>query len=837
MAGFIANHFSSIDRYLLHEVRSVEKFSELPSLILCHSPTEIAFLKLFLSDCQCVANNFHFYTFDTFISEILTNFFPHDRIIRIADLKLLAHNKPIQSHVLSQFFLEENFVTQRKIGSNTLATLQSLEQHIQALNWKIPRQALEKITANLPKLFKKCILFGFSPRDHLRNSFLKLLQKIVHHVTFFVFDWEDPEWVTSKLLENFFGPCENICKNTPGNSLIFQTNFAIVDDSLDAVTHIQRLISSQITSEKIGIICPSPSFAALVAHHLKASQIPFHSEFPMPTFSSRDNLVFAWCQWQMKNNWESFVSFCNFLQYYDPNLFPQGIDICKILNEAFDAYPAMHTQDLADFSKNLCLKNIVKSYPMLPENGPFHEFSQKTSPVIPEIVKLNQCFPRNFYVTKKAFLDYVRNYYFESKPSSHGTYPASIFLLDFPSATHLQFDKIIIFFQDISSFACFPIPSLQAKNIYHIAIKSSIAKGFMECYLIHRGKILDVNEMQSIYFPQKKNLQNHCKQYALLRKIHQIRNDSHSDFGIFEYTLPEIQCYSLPITAIERAYSAPEEVWYRHILKNNHRQLLFEKNKFEGILTHNFLHYSDYFFPSFKQFQQHIALKKQYFRQKFASILSQMLLLETLESAEEKASIIAKKLTAFERFSFIIHELDLCTPTTLSEGISIPLHGRIDCILSQYPFRKTFHEDNAKNNTLLIDFKAGTTSQNDLQNLIKKFTNLPQSLAGLQLVLYGLMLRTLGYKNIQILALNSDPYDRTEPIPLDAIIVNENFDFIRKYLKTLLVDGILGYGEPHPFGKTYSPSPITTLPPHVKAIQNKRQRIFCSSMANELKKL
>ncbi|MDR1366519.1 MAG: PD-(D/E)XK nuclease family protein [Puniceicoccales bacterium] len=830
MAGFIANHFASMDRHLLREIRSVENFSELPSLILCHSSIEITFLKLFFSDRQCAFNNFHFHTFDTFISEILTKFFPHDHIIRIADLKLLAHNKQIQSHVLSQFFLEENFATQRKISSNTLATLQLLERQIQALNWKIPHRALEKITANLPKLFKKCILFGFSSRDYWRNSFFKLLQKIAHHVTFFVFDWEDSEWATSKLLENFFGPSENIYENT--NSLIFQTNFTIVDDSMDAATHIQRLISSQKIRENVGIICPSPSFATLVAHHLKASQIPFHNEFPMPIFSPRDNLVFAWFQWQMKNNLESFVDFCNFLQYSEPNLFPQGVDICKILNKTFDDYPAIHAQDLTDFSESLCLKNIIEYYPMLPESGPFHEFSKKTSPIIPEIVELNQYFPRNFHVTKKAFLDYVRGHYFEPKPSPHGSYPASIFLLDLPSATHLQFDKIIIFFQDISSFTYFPISSLRAKNMHYIAMKSNIAQGFTECYQTHMGKMLDVSAMQNIYLPQREVLRNHRKQYVLLKKIHQIRNDNHSEFGAFEYTLPEIQSYSLPITAVERAYSAPEEIWYRHILKNNHRQLLFEKSKFEGILTHNFLHYFDYFFPSFKQFQRHIDLKKQYFRQKFANILSQMLLLETLESAEEKALTIAKKLTAFEHFSFIIHEVDLLAPITLPEGILLPFHGRIDCILSQYPFRKTFHEDNAQNNILLIDFKTGTTSQNDLRNLVKKFTNLPQSLAGLQLVLYGLMLRTLGYQNIQILALNSDPYDHAEPLPLDAIIINENFKFIQKYLKILLVDGVLGYGEPHPFSKMHFPLPIATLPPSAEAIQSKRQRIFRSPMAN-----
>ncbi|MDR1907140.1 MAG: PD-(D/E)XK nuclease family protein [Puniceicoccales bacterium] len=826
MPGFISNHFASIEKHLLQEIHSAEKFPELSSLILCHSPIEIEFLKQFFSAHQCPFDNFYFHTFDAFTSEILNKFLPECPITSLSDLKFLAHNKQFRGElpILSQFFLEENFETQRNINPNTFAALQSLKQQIQELDWQTPQQALKKITNYSSKLFQKCILFGFSSRDHFYTSLLKLLQKIAHHVTFFTFDCGDSELVTIELLEKFFGPAENIREIFPK----YQPHFAIVDDPIDAATYIQQLISFQKTQENTGIVCLSPSFATLVAHNLETSHIPFYNNFPTPIVSARDNLVFTWRQWQMKNDRESFIQFYNFLQYLDPNLSSQRIDIYKVLKKIFADYPALHVQDLADYSKNPFLKNILEHYPMLPENGLLSEFVNKTNPVIPEIAKIEKYFPQNFPVTREAFLNYAFDVYLESKPSLSKVHAASTFLLDPLSASQLVFDKIIVFFQDISNSIPFPTSSLQAKNVHFIALKSNISPNFIECYQAYTGKILDPSAMQSItkYFPQKEISQNHRKLYDSLKKIHQARNDENLSFGAFECTIPEIQNYPLPITAIERAYAEPEEIWYRYVLKNDRPQLLFEKSKFEGILSHDFLRWPNHSFPSFQSLQQYIFTRKQFFQQKFANILSQTLIQEAIESSEIRAYIIAKKLTAFEHFPFIINEVDLHAPITLSDGNSIPLHGRIDCILSQYPFRKTFHRDNASNNILLVDFKTGTTSQNDLQKLVKTFTNLPQSLTGLQLVLYGLMLRSLGYQNIQLLILNGDPYDHGEPLRLEMIIASENFKFIQKYLKILLVDGIFGHSQPHPFSKTCFSPPIATLSPNSKIIQSKREQLF-----------
>jgi hypothetical protein len=88
------------------------------------------------------------------------------------------------------------------------------------------------------------------------------------------------------------------------------------------------------------------------------------------------------------------------------------------------------------------------------------------------------------------------------------------------------------------------------------------------------------------------------------------------------------------------------------------------------------------------------------------------------------------------------------------------------------------------------------------------------------------MIRTLGYKNIQLLILNGDPYDNTDPVHLNAIIDSENFKFIQNYLKTLLIDGIFGYNEANPFTKTHFSPPIATIPLNLEIIQAKRKKFL-----------
>lgn len=171
-------------------------------------------------------------------------------------------------------------------------------------------------------------------------------------------------------------------------------------------------------------------------------------------------------------------------------------------------------------------------------------------------------------------------------------------------------------------------------------------------------------------------------------------------------------------------------------------------------------------------------------------------------------------------------ECDLRSTFSLEDGTTVPLHGRADCILSQFPLRRQFHKGNADNRLLVIDFKTGSATQSDLQKLAKPFTALPPSLSGLQLVLYGLILENFGYKNIELSILNGDPYEQPEPIALRSITQSENFSFIKNFLKNLIVKGIFGYGENNLFLGRHFPSPIAAIPPNNAAIREKRKKLF-----------
>jgi hypothetical protein len=190
------------------------------------------------------------------------------------------------------------------------------------------------------------------------------------------------------------------------------------------------------------------------------------------------------------------------------------------------------------------------------------------------------------------------------------------------------------------------------------------------------------------------------------------------------------------------------------------------------------------------------------------------------------AYILAEKITQFDAYSFMASEIDLRSTVHLRDGSPITPYGRADCILSEMPFHRQFHRDNAQNHLLVIDLKTGATSQSDLIKLAKPTPHLPNSLTGLQLVLYGLILENIGYKFIKLLILNGDPYDQGEPIELRAITQSENFVFIENFLKKLLIDGTFGYGEKNPFLRSHFTPPIATIPPENAVIQEKRRKLF-----------
>ncbi|MDR1303385.1 MAG: PD-(D/E)XK nuclease family protein, partial [Puniceicoccales bacterium] len=461
-------------------------------------------------------------------------------------------------------------------------------------------------------------------------------------------------------------------------------------------------------------------------------------------------------------------------------------------------------------------------------------FVKKTTPILPEIREKTSHFPPDLNVKKSAFLAYALAVHRAAKPLAKEPFFCPIFIVDMATATRLHFEHVVAFCDKTApNDAAAPdnfenlFPLLSAKFLHLIAEKNNIPTYFAQQYQTTRRQTLDASAIQMLsrsfaapaadYDPAP---------YEILSKINAQRNNELENFGPFEYTAggPDMENLSIPVTAIERAFADPEAIWYRYVAQNDRPPLRFEKQKFDGIFTHSLLQWPSEIRPTPEAFRAHIAQKQKHRQHILEQFSPGLLLRDALNS--ENPYILAEKIAQWDDFPFMASECDLRSTFSLEDGTTVPLHGRADCILSQFPLRRQFHKGNADNRLLVIDFKTGSATQSDLQKLAKPFTALPPSLSGLQLVLYGLILENFGYKNIELSILNGDPYEQPEPIALRSITQSENFSFIKNFLKNLIVKGIFGYGENNLFLGRHFPSPIAAIPPNNAAIREKRKKLF-----------
>ncbi|MDR1435271.1 MAG: PD-(D/E)XK nuclease family protein [Puniceicoccales bacterium] len=823
MAGFISNNFSSIKNELLSAISQIDPLAPLPSLILCHSSIGIKFLKYLLAQRQIPLANVHFHTFHTLIGKLFTSYFPQEHIVRYEDIKFLAQNEAIlpNPHALAKAFLEPS---KSKIHSAFEKAIDSLGQQIALLRWTSPDQALKKMIPMAQATFSTCILYGYSSRENYSSDFLTLIKKISQNVLFFAFDRGDQERDTFEKLEAHFGKGENIYKNVENH----ETHFSIVGDSIDGARYCGALISDVDKTKTVAVVCSSDVCAKLVAHELSTRNIRHHNGFQMSTADPGDHFIFAWYSYQLFGDLEHFLFFLDLVALEDPPRLSGNY--YAYLSHLFHRYPIHSIERLAPSIEDPQIVEILRSYPLLPEGGPMDEFVRKTIPLIPEIGAQTHHFHSNLPVRKEAFLEYALAVYGNAKPSRKEPFYAPIFIGDPYSATQFHFDHLILLGKDIAKNnetaeddlgTLFPF--LSADTIHLIAEKNNIPTHFAQQYQAIHRQILNPQAIQLLVKSFTICDEIDPKKYECLGQINGQRSDESSDFGSFEYVREEGEILSLPITAIERAFTDPEEIWYRHVLKNDRPLLQFDGTKFAGIFTHQFLKWPSEIRPSLEAFKAHITQKQRQLQGTLSKYSPGLLLQKAMEVGD--AYVLAEKIAQLDTFPFLVSEVELRSAVFL-DGRAIPLHGRVDCILSKFPFRKQFHGDNGSNSILVIDLKTGSTTQGDLLKLMKPFSDLPVSLAGLQLVLYGLILENLGYKNIQLLICNADPYDRGEPITLRAIEQSENFPFIQNFLKKLLGNGIFGYGEENPFLQGHFPAPIATIPPKNRIIREKRRKLF-----------
>ncbi|MDR0590728.1 MAG: hypothetical protein LBG09_02660 [Puniceicoccales bacterium] len=830
MPGFVANSFADIEGEFLQIVSRFDPLSPLPSAIICPSAVEIKFVKYFFATQQISLANAHFYTSQTLMAALWGQIFPGEHIMDGRDIKLLVQNGGFfgDHRVLAKIFLEE---FPAEIDACLQKVINFLTQQCVNFRWSTPRQALQKMAAAAQPIFESCVLLGYSSPNPSPSDFLAFVKKLSKNVIYFTFNRNDGERNTLNALEMTFGRAQNI-ENISQKRENFNTKFSIVGDSVDAARCCSTALAAAEIAGTTAIICSADAHAQLVAHELDALRIPYHSGFSRKIFDATDSVVSAWYQFQLHGNFECFLHFLDIIRAQ--NRLPFSGDDYKYLSFLFHRYPIDSVERLAPWIEDPQINAILLRYPLLPGRATVDEFVQKTAPIFPEIREKISHFPSDFCVQKGAFLEYVLAVHRAAKPPAKEPFFCPIFIVDMPTATRLHFEHIIVFCDKTApNDAAAPdnfedlFPLLSAKNLHLIAEKNNIPIYFAQHYKnIHR-QILDAPAIQMLsrffVFPAA---DYDPAPYEILSKINAQRSNKLENFGPFEYAAGSLDTenLSIPITAIERAFTDPEAIWYRYVAQNDRPPLRFEKQKFDGIFTHSLLHWPSEIRPTREAFRAHIAQKQKHRQHILEQFSPGLLLRDTLNG--ENPYILAEKIVQWDDFPFMASECDLQSTFPLENGITIPLHGRADCILSQFPLRRRFHKDNADNRLLVIDLKTGSATQSDLLKFAKPFAGLPPSLSGLQLVLYGLILENFGYKNIRLLILNGDPYERAEPIALRSITQGENFPFIKNFLKNLIVKGIFGYGESNSFQGRHFSSPAAVIPPNNAVIREKRKKLF-----------
>ena len=778
MPGFFADHFRSIEQKFLQTVQQFDELTPEPHLILCQSSIEIKYLKQFVLHHLRHITHAEWLTFDALIAHFKQNINDSQHIITLSELRFLVKNLNLSCHL-------ENLAASLGFFINHDATSDqtTILNEIRRLNWITPKEFLLKHRNNTKKIFHHCLLFGYSSHSTYDNFWLQFLKQICHDICYFSFDYGDSELPIFERLESLFGeglPCYD------GQNHFSQKHFTAVQG--DPLHYALSVLSKE---KSCAMICFSETDAAIISEKLNQRGIAHHDYFRHLVHSEQTLFFYAWYHWQQDL---SIDSFCKF---YTLNQKKSTIDIYKLFADVFSKYPTNNFETLIQNIKNQELTSFLNVYPLLPQNGPWSQFINSITHVAPEIFEnYRNLFPEDYPVTKPAFLKLIQSIYDYNRQHSNEPFFSPIYIIDPLSASQLHFDIAFIFFNNdtaIDTFTSQFLSNIDSEKCYFLS--------HLPCATFCKNLNATFNCAQEI-------IENNPQKFLELQQAQKERADPENLSSEFAYNFNET--ITLPATAIERAYVNPEEIWYRYVAKASRETLKFEPLKYLGIFTHQYLAWKHSHFPTYDELKNNIAEKFDQNIKNFSSTLPNTLLERSLNTTS--ALRIARKLCTIENFPYISSEINLNSTVVLSDGSRILCYGRADAILSQLPFRNTFHQNNSENAIVVVDYKTGATAQNDIAAFTKPFQRLPLSLSGIQLILYGLILRSIGYKHIQLLIIDTNPYTSSDSITLDQAL-SENLPFIERYLKTVILHGQLGYTTINPFSKTSFTRPIAEIPP------------------------
>lgn len=243
--------------------------------------------------------------------------------------------------------------------------------------------------------------------------------------------------------------------------------------------------------------------------------------------------------------------------------------------------------------------------------------------------------------------------------------------------------------------------------------------------------------------------------------IYNTRRDSSIPFDHYSFSLkePHSSFLEIPCKAWEDIIKTPGAAWYKHVLKLSPWSQDFEKDV-STLAQGNWVH--DWLALDNKNASQLSAINLTALVNKKAHALKNKIQ-ELYNSCEKPlpinwlATFIIAQETAIA-FANVIQKQDLWQYTwseiTLPESVNnrklfkLSLRGRIDSIGANTQSNNNPFELNKTDSVWIIDYKTGSMPAFNATNITRGY--------GLQLALYGLAIRQLGFQNIQLTLLKKD---------------------------------------------------------------------------------
>lgn len=255
---------------------------------------------------------------------------------------------------------------------------------------------------------------------------------------------------------------------------------------------------------------------------------------------------------------------------------------------------------------------------------------------------------------------------------------------------------------------------------------------------------------------------NKTTDIAQTKIAYESRNNSSIPFDKYSYILPFNQTIPLACKTIEIFFKNPKKFFYENFAVNcklNTLHLQMLKRTFIGSLVHELLNISPnkcIEIPTLLKFNEEIEKKFTKYCQMLCAAHSKASILHLDFSLQEALNIskyiaykFADKISS-SGYKYISTEIPLPSNTKIFiENDPIYLTGRIDCILSHQPFSLTSPSMVTLN---IFDFKTGNYDSLKESALDKQLNDY----IGIQVFMYGVALKSLGFKNINVQIMHHD---------------------------------------------------------------------------------